>query len=169
MGLSNLSFSATNINVGKDADKPVSCKPGDIYISTDTEEILFCVSTDTWTGGDKKGTIKLWYGETTNVPNGWVICDGTNGTPDLRGKVPVGVDTGDTDFNTVGKTGGSKFTEAHEHNITMNIYAMTEGRARAYGTSGASAGSGTVTSTTFGTGDSGNLQPYLCLHYIMKL
>lgn len=40
MGLSNLSFSATNINAGKDADKPPA-KTGNIYIATDTLR-LYC-------------------------------------------------------------------------------------------------------------------------------
>ncbi|UCG71206.1 MAG: tail fiber protein, partial [Thermoplasmata archaeon] len=29
------------------------------------------------------GTIVMWNG--TVIPNGWALCDGTNGTPDLRG------------------------------------------------------------------------------------
>ena len=32
------------------------------------------------------GTIVAWYAESGNIPNGWVVCDGTNGTPDLRNK-----------------------------------------------------------------------------------
>ncbi len=39
---------------------------------------------------EKPGTIKFWYGEAQNVPTGWAICDGTNGTPDLRDLVIVG-------------------------------------------------------------------------------
>jgi len=31
-----------------------------------------------------KGLICLWSSTTTNIPVGWVICDGTNNTPDLR-------------------------------------------------------------------------------------
>jgi microcystin-dependent protein len=30
------------------------------------------------------GTIVMWTGST--APNGWALCDGTNGTPDLRGR-----------------------------------------------------------------------------------
>jgi hypothetical protein len=30
--------------------------------------------------------IKLWYGSAASVPTGWQICNGTNGTPDLRNK-----------------------------------------------------------------------------------
>ena len=30
------------------------------------------------------GMIFAWYGEV--VPSGWIVCDGSNGTPDLRGR-----------------------------------------------------------------------------------
>jgi hypothetical protein len=33
-----------------------------------------------------KGIIVMWYGISSDVPSGWVVCDGQNGTPDLRDK-----------------------------------------------------------------------------------
>ena len=30
--------------------------------------------------------VKLWYGSASSLPAGWVICNGINGTPDLRNK-----------------------------------------------------------------------------------
>ena len=36
------------------------------------------------------GTILSWYGEKTNIPSGFALCDGTNGTPDLRDRFLVG-------------------------------------------------------------------------------
>ena len=36
------------------------------------------------------GSIIMWYGNSTTVPSGWQICDGTNGTPDLRNQFIVG-------------------------------------------------------------------------------
>ena len=36
------------------------------------------------------GTILPWYGEKANIPNGFVLCDGQNGTPDLRDRFLVG-------------------------------------------------------------------------------
>ena len=38
----------------------------------------------------KKGMIIDWYGTADQVPDGWVICDGKHGTPDLRDKFVVG-------------------------------------------------------------------------------
>lgn len=39
------------------------------------------------------GSIIMWAGFKHNVPKGWAICDGTNGTPDLSDKfIPVEVE-----------------------------------------------------------------------------
>ncbi|MBI2826701.1 MAG: hypothetical protein HYX69_18675 [Planctomycetia bacterium] len=65
---------------------------------------------------DARGTIKNWS-SANPVPHGWNICDGTNGTVDLRDKFVVGVGT-DTDFDgqghgtNEGAVGGAK---AHNH------------------------------------------------------
>ena len=38
-----------------------------------------------------KGSVLMWYSKTAvSVPEGWLICDGTNGTPDLRGRFVIG-------------------------------------------------------------------------------
>lgn len=37
-------------------------------------------------GGIPTGTIAVWTGLIANIPSGWIICDGTGGTPDLRDK-----------------------------------------------------------------------------------
>ena len=36
------------------------------------------------------GTIVMWSGAVGDVPNGWFVCDGSNGTPDLRGRFILG-------------------------------------------------------------------------------
>lgn len=64
------------------------------------------------------GGIILWSGAITAIPYHWNICDGTNGTPDLRDKFVVGA--GST--YAVAATGGSAaFTHAsqggHDHDL----------------------------------------------------
>ena len=49
------------------------------------------------------GSIILWYGSVGSIPAGWLLCDGTNGTPDLRGRFIIGAG-GDY---AVSATGGS--------------------------------------------------------------
>ena len=48
------------------------------------------------------GTIVMWYGSIGGIPAGFQICDGTNGTPDMRDRFAVGA--GST--FSVGATGG---------------------------------------------------------------
>lgn len=37
-----------------------------------------------------KGTILPWYGKSSDIPDGFALCDGTKGTPDLRNRFLVG-------------------------------------------------------------------------------
>lgn len=78
------------------------------------------------TGGLKeKGIIGLWLGNTTNIPKGWVLCDGNNGTLDLRDKFIKIANS----LSEIGQTGGSNIhTHAnylHTHsgiNHTHNLW-----------------------------------------------
>jgi len=41
------------------------------------------------------GSIEMWHGTIANIPSGWVLCNGSNGTPDLRGRFVQGAADGD--------------------------------------------------------------------------
>jgi len=62
------------------------------------------------------GLIMMWHGPIANIPSGFVICDGNNGTPNLLAKFVEGVATAATD---PGATGGatSKTTNGHTHSV----------------------------------------------------
>lgn len=47
-----------------------------------------------------------YFGSIAGIPEGWQLCDGSNGTPDLRGKFVVGLDQGSDDYESVGQQGG---------------------------------------------------------------
>jgi microcystin-dependent protein len=49
------------------------------------------------------GTILMWSGVLADVPDGWALCDGSNGTPDLRDRFVVGAGAA----YAPGTTGGS--------------------------------------------------------------
>lgn len=36
------------------------------------------------------GVIVLWHGASNNIPEGWALCDGSNGTPNLSGRFVMG-------------------------------------------------------------------------------
>lgn len=59
------------------------------------------------------GAIMMWSGAIANIPAGWALCNGQNGTPDLRGRFIVSATYGDDitfdgeDYNyEVGNVGG---------------------------------------------------------------
>jgi microcystin-dependent protein len=68
------------------------------------------------------GTIVMWSG--SNLPVGWAICDGENGTPDLRGKFIVGLNTEDPSHNAVGKTGGAATVVLNENQLPKHKHMI---------------------------------------------
>jgi hypothetical protein len=68
----------------------------------------------TASGTIPSGLIAMWHGTIANIPSGWVICDGNNGTPNLLDKFVKGVPTAATNPGT---TGGAvnKTTAGHGH------------------------------------------------------
>lgn len=61
------------------------------------------------------GAILPWYSREGTVPEGWAICDGSNGTPDLRKKFLRGVSS----FSDVGSSGGQEEIRLPESDITV--------------------------------------------------
>jgi hypothetical protein len=61
------------------------------------------------------GGIIMWSGSIGSIPSGYYICDGSNGTPDLRDRFVVGAGTS----YAVGNTGG--FTSSVTSSIGTNL------------------------------------------------
>lgn len=145
------------------------------------------------------GVISMYGGST--APNGWLICDGSavsrttysrlfsaigttygagNGSttfnlPNCKGRVPVGLDTSQSEFNSLNKKGGEKThtltideTPNHTHDYS-GIISQYLGQGG--GTTDAerlcNRGSGTTTSTGGGQAHN-NLQPYITVNYIIS-
>ena len=77
------------------------------------------------------GMIILWSGASNAIPSGFVLCDGSNGTPDLRGRFVVGFSNTDSDYD-VNDTGGNKTTTlstsqlpSHSHSASTNTVTLT--------------------------------------------
>lgn len=136
------------------------------------------------------------------IPENWLLCNGqtvsrtdyqelfniigttygsgdgftTFNLPDLQGKIPVGKDENDTDFDTLGNTGGEK-----EHTLTINEMPSHNHQSSNYfegsgGTSGVWAvrslanltGYKDSSSQTGGNQPHNILQPYIVQNYIIK-
>lgn len=87
------------------------------------------------------------------------------------GRVLVGVDTSQTEFNTVQKTGGSKYIQKHYHDLLISTNTSTGGsvdRLSPVQINKSTTGRATFTSgsvnDTVETGNSGNLQPYITVY-----
>ena len=139
------------------------------------------------------GIIAMWSGLISNIPTGWNLCNGSNGTPDLRNKFIIGATLDDTTAKTSitgsnTQTGGSKDAVAisHTHTVTDpgHTHFISEGirPPGGYGAGGtiqlyaSVSTSATTNSNTTGisidsAGESGtnkNLPPYLSVYFIIK-
>lgn len=76
-----------------------------------------------------RGSIIVWTFK--DIPTGWAICDGTNGTPDMRDKFIVGA-SNNRDINVIGghaTTSISLEGLEHYHGVGHNIELRTDGDA----------------------------------------
>lgn len=79
------------------------------------------------------GIIAMWSGSIGTIPTGWVLCDGTNGTPDLRDKFVIGARQDNATVastNVTGSltaTGGSKDSIVVSHSHTATTTATDAG------------------------------------------
>ena len=78
------------------------------------------------------GGIIIWSGTVSNIPSGWVLCNGSNNTPDLRNKFVIGAhsDSGGSAKTTVSgsatQSGGSKdaILVEHTHNLQNHVHGI---------------------------------------------
>jgi microcystin-dependent protein len=139
------------------------------------------------------------------APDGWLLADGaevsrttysdlfavigttygagdgstTFALPSLEGKTVVGIDTAQTEFDTLGETGGAKThtltaaeMPAHTHAIG-SIYGLGLNPATASNRTNLAAGSSVVyqAADTYSAGSGNahnNLQPYIALNYLIR-
>lgn len=135
-------------------------------------------------GSIPQGVILMW--ESSVIPSGWAECNGTSGTPDLRGRFIVAAGSA----YSANATGGSAdaITVSHTHTVTTSDPTHNheeyyyDGGGGGHGLSGAtnnpfasrqtsSSTTGITVSSVSSSGSSAtgaNLPPYFALRYIMK-
>ena len=123
-----------------------------------------------------RGMIMMWNSTAATIPTGWQLCNGTNGTPDLRGKFIIG-STGDASgLYYTGTTGGAAGVAltvdnlpSHTHDLSSSGTATAGGHSHTATTTATDAGhTHTVTdgghshTTPFNrTSKSNNATPYM--------
>lgn len=146
--------------------------------------------------GAPEGLIVLWYGSVNNIPEGWALCNGSNGTRDLRNRFVVGAGN---DY-AVGESGGSAIFSAtgdiitDGHSLTIaeipshsHSYEDEYGKGNIADGTAVSSRAGATTTTSRTTEETGegdphdhgskeitadaktSLPPYYALCYIQKL
>lgn len=88
-----------------------------------------------------------------------------------NGRVPVGVDTSQTEFNTVEQEGGSKYLQKHNHSVYSGSYPLNNNKSANTGYENPertvtfnvndTTSAPNVYTNEIGSGNSGNLQPYI--------
>ena len=123
------------------------------------------------------GMIIMWSGAANAIPSGFVLCNGSNSTPDLRGKFVVGYHDSNGDYD-VGDTGGAETVtlttnEMPEHSHATRWWPSGGAYNLSYpglpGHSGGNvSGSGHGTQTAGSGNAHENRPPYYALCFIMK-
>ena len=72
--------------------------------------------------GIPSGFIGLWSGAANAIPSGWYLCDGNNGTPNLKGRFVVGYNNNDSDYD-VNDTGGNKNITLTTSNLPSHTHS----------------------------------------------
>jgi hypothetical protein len=150
-------------------------------------------NTPTWGNAFVAGMIMLWSGSSASIPSGWLLCDGSSSTPDLRNRFVVGA----TSTYAVGATGGTAdaIVVSHTHTgttggqsadhshglsqipnnsnigVRTGFYDQCVGApSTSYRTDGTSNdhNHSFTTSSSGSSGTNANLPPYYALCYIMK-
>jgi hypothetical protein len=67
------------------------------------------------TGGLKNSLIGVWIGTLASIPTHWYLCNGSNGTPDMRSYFVLG---------TTGATGGTGGNNGHNHTATAHTHTQ---------------------------------------------
>ena len=174
MLLTAIIFSVIQLTLASPAAPNPGHTAAEIEAGTSGQVLTTIGGVATWstTSTVPSGMIAMWHGTIANIPAGWVICDGTNGTPNLLQRFVQGVATAATE---PGATGGAATVALSVAQMPSHTHAITD---RKWGTSGggaynASVQSGTtVSNKNTGSAGSGsahqNEPPYYDVAFIMK-
>lgn len=129
------------------------------------------------------GTIVAWYNQNADlskIPEGWKICDGNNGTPDLRGRFILGQGLGmNLTQRKMSDRGGDETVKLtveqmpkHSHKYTSGDSGNKSNRDFYYGAGeGAHLSNENEINTTEAGKDQphNNMPPFYVLAYIMRV
>lgn len=186
VAVSTISMTSTNIVAGGELTDKITLKANNIVLDAPNINVS--------NTGIPRGVIVMWSGTLETIPKGWALCDGTQGTPNLRDRFIVGAGN----IYPVNNTGGLDSVTltvaqipSHRHSGTTDTagthahnYLGQEAMTRYEGWSGQQHYDRTTTRTTEPAGahvhtfvteyigggqPHENRPPYYALAFIMKL
>jgi hypothetical protein len=108
------------------------------------------------TGNTPSGLISMWSGPINTIPGGWALCDGANGTPDLRNRFILSVQSSVENPGATGGTHDQSLTIAnlppHDHSLNHTHTIADGGHDHDVPVVSAGPGVPGVLSTSIGTG-----------------
>lgn len=134
-GSNDVSLPSGNLNIGGDITSSGSLSSGSLSVSGFSNNALV-----------PTGSIVMWSGTIATIPTGWALCDGTNGTPDLRERFIVGagltdnpvvtgttaypIGPGGNTFNSIRLTANESGIRSHTHTVTDpgHVHGIANGR-----------------------------------------
>lgn len=127
-------------------------------------------------GGIPTGCIVIWSGASDNIPDGWALCDGEDGRPDLRDRFVLGAGSS----HSVGSTGGSETVtltvsqmpeHRHETTVPVSLPSSTSlsSGSETFSLFDHSTNSSRVSNYVGSSQPHPNMPPYYTLCYIIKL
>lgn len=123
--------------------------------------------------GVPTGAILLWHGTIATIPEGYALCDGNSGTPNLTNKFIMGAGGTYNPADTGGsatKTLSINEMPSHTHIASFAGSGATQAPPYAVIPTYTGTASFNVTTSSSGSGNSFSiLNPYYALAYIMKL
>ena len=75
-------------------------------------------------GFTPRGGIIMWAGLLSAIPAGWLLCDGTNGTPDLRDKFIYGCSAGQNPGISGGSSTNTTTIQTHTHSTPTHSHTL---------------------------------------------
>ena len=165
------SITADSLSVKKTLNAGPVAATGNATVSGD----LKVTGTISGTGTVPIGAIIMWSGSTSNLPDGWVLCNGQNGTPNLSNRFIVGAGSS---YN-VGATGGENMVTlsenqipSHSHNTSFKVAgvagAVTESKTDFYYTKDGGGSQSKATNPSGGGLAHENRPPYYALAFIQS-
>lgn len=149
--LTNTGTARTNLGLGTAATRNTGTGNGQIPLIQSDGKLPGSILPEQ-DSGVPSGCILMWSGSVATIPDGWFLCDGSNGTPDLRDRFIVGAGGA----YGVGDTGGEAEVTLTEAQMPAHSHTGNTSSSGSHSHTGSTNSAGSHTHT-FGANSNLNM------------